>query len=134
LPPIAVAHRGHHSKIDTLARNDTDLAAEVEHYHTEDAKVVVVAYGPTSRTALLAINKARRATKKVGLLRLITQSPFPAREIGQLKAEKIIIPETDHGQVERLVREHTSSPIIVLHHAAGMSFSEDEIYEALEKS
>jgi 2-oxoglutarate ferredoxin oxidoreductase subunit alpha len=113
-------------------RNHLDEIPEVERCLTEDAKVVVVAYGSTSISALRAVEEARRAKKKVGLLRLITLSPFPSKEIERLKAEKIIVPEINCGRMEHSVREHTSSSVIGIHHI-GTSFPPDKIYEALEK-
>jgi 2-oxoglutarate ferredoxin oxidoreductase subunit alpha len=105
----------------------------VEHYLTEDAVVVVVAYGSTSRSALRAVKEARRANKKAGLLRLITPWPFPAKEIEQLNTKKIIVPEINYGQLEHSVREYASCPVLGIHHGAGSLFPPEKIYAALEK-
>jgi 2-oxoglutarate ferredoxin oxidoreductase subunit alpha len=157
-PPMAIAGEGHHVNIESLThdehgypstdydvsermiehlinkiRNHTDEIVEVEHYLTEDADVVVVAYGSTSRSALHAVKAARRANKKVGLLRLITPWPFPAKEIERLKAKKIIVPEINYGQMEHSIREYASCPVMGLHHGAGSLFPPEKIYAALEK-
>lgn len=61
-----------------------------EEYLTEDADVVVVAYGACARVARSAVNKAREQGIKAGLLRPITLWPFPADAIkkaaGRVKA------------------------------------------------
>ena len=48
-----------------------------EEYLTEDADVIVVAYGASSRVSRSAVNKAREKGLKVGLIRPITLWPFP---------------------------------------------------------
>jgi 2-oxoglutarate/2-oxoacid ferredoxin oxidoreductase subunit alpha len=106
---------------------------EVEHYHTDDAKVVVVAYGATSRSALSAVKEARDAGRKVGLLRLITPSPFPAEEIEHLNARRIVVPETDGGQIGRSVRAHSSCSVVEIHHGAESLILPSEIYAALKR-
>jgi 2-oxoglutarate ferredoxin oxidoreductase subunit alpha len=157
-PPMAIAGAGHHANIESLThnehgypstdhdvseqmiqhlinkiRNHTDEIVEVEHCQTEDAEIVVVAYGSTSRSALHAVKAARRVKKKVGLLRLITPWPFPTKEIERLNAKKIIVPEINYGQMEHPIREYASCPVIGLHHGAGSLFPPEKIYAAIEK-
>jgi 2-oxoglutarate ferredoxin oxidoreductase subunit alpha len=158
LPPIASARKGQHVNVGSVTneergylftnhatsermievlikniQNRIDEITEVEHHLTEDAKVVVVAYGSTSISALRAVEEARRAEKKVGLLRLITPSPFPSKQIERLNADKIIVPETNSGQIEHLVRESASCSVIGIHHEAGTAFPQAKIYETLQK-
>jgi len=115
-------------------RNHTDEISQVEHYLTDDAKVIVVAYGATSRSALRAVKEARRSKKKVGLLRLITPWPFPAKEIERLgaKAKAIIVPEVNYGQMEHVVREYAACTVVGLHHPAGALIPPEKIQLALE--
>ena len=63
-----------------------------EEYRTEDADVIVVAYGASSRVARSAVNKAREAGKKVGLIRPITLWPFPSEAFARAaqKAKKFL--------------------------------------------
>ncbi len=159
-PPMAVAGEGFHVNVDSLThdergypsldhrdskkmlehligkiRNNADKIIEVEHYQTDDAKVIVVAYGSTSRSALRAVKKARRARRKVGLLRLITPWPFPSKEVERLgaKAKALIVPEVNFGQMEHSVREYASCSVIGVHHAAGRLIPPEKIYAALGK-
>ncbi len=55
-----------------------------EHYLTDDAEVVVVAYGITARIAKTAINNLRAKGVKAGLFRPITLFPFPNKELLEL--------------------------------------------------
>lgn len=59
-----------------------------EEYCLEDADLVIVAYGASSRVARSAVDKARSEGKKVGLLRPITLWPFPNNAI-QKTAEHV---------------------------------------------
>ncbi len=158
-PPMAIAGDGYHVNVDSLThdergypstnhdvsermlehivgkiRNNTNQIIETEHYLTDDADTIVVAYGSTSRSALRAVKEARRAGMKVGLLRLITPWPFPAKEIERLgsRAKAIVVPEINNGQMEHPVREYAACPVIGVHHAAGTLVPPDKIYSALE--
>jgi len=53
---------------------------------TEDAKIVMVAYGTSARVAKSAIAIARREGVKLGLLRPITLWPFPQKAFDELEA------------------------------------------------
>ena len=159
-PPMIMAGEGFHVNVDSLThdergypstdwevsermidhlvgkiRNNTDKITEVDHYLTEDAKVVVVAYGATSRSAMRAVKDARQAGKKAGLLRLITPWPFPAKLIERLGSEvdAIIVPEINYGQMEHSVREYASCQVVGVHHAAGALIPPEKIYAAMRK-
>lgn len=159
-PPMIMAGEGFHVNVDSLThdergypstdyevsermiehlvskiRNNTDKIAQVEHCLTDDARVIIVAYGATSRSAMRAIKVARQAGKKVGLLRLITPWPFPAKVIERLGSEvdAIIVPEISYGQMEHPVREYASCPVIGVHHAAGTLISPEKIYATIRK-
>ncbi|MFC1833685.1 2-oxoacid:acceptor oxidoreductase subunit alpha [Thermodesulfobacteriota bacterium] len=82
-------------------RNNAHKIIRVEKSHLDDAEVVIVSYGCTSRVAHQAVNNLRNQGRKVGLIRLITLWPFPSsliRELaGQVKA--FIVPEINYGQI-----------------------------------
>ncbi|WP_321472017.1 2-oxoacid:acceptor oxidoreductase subunit alpha [uncultured Paludibaculum sp.] len=73
----------------------------VEAEGLEDADVVVVSYGITSRVAQRAIQMARDKGLKVGKLRLICVWPFPEKLIRELapKVKALVMPELNMGQV-----------------------------------
>ncbi len=74
----------------------------------EDADIVIVSYGITSRPVLTAVELARKEGIKVGLLRLITIWPFPYEEINELanKIKKFVVVEMNLGQIYHKVVEH----------------------------
>ena len=72
----------------------------------EDADVIVVAYGASSRVARSAGNKAREAGKKGGLIRPITLWPFPTKAIEDAlsHAKAFLSVEMNMGQMVDDVR------------------------------
>ncbi len=158
--PMAAAGEGFHVNVDSLThdergypslshadsermlnhltgkiRNHLDDIVKVEHYLTEDAEVIVVAYGSTSRSALRVVNEARRIGKKVGLLRLITAWPFPSMEIERLgaKVKAMIVPEVNYGQIEHMVREFAECPVVGVHYPVGALIPPEKIHAALDR-
>jgi 2-oxoglutarate ferredoxin oxidoreductase subunit alpha len=81
-----------------------------EEYLTEDAEVVIFAYGSTSRSARYAVNELRKEGVKAGLFRPITLWPFPEKRVAELakQAKAIVVPELNLGQmileVERVAK------------------------------
>ncbi len=71
----------------------------------DDADVVVVSYGITSRVAQRAIDMARAKGVKVGKFRLITAWPFPETKIRELSThvKAFVVPELNLGQMVREV-------------------------------
>jgi 2-oxoglutarate ferredoxin oxidoreductase subunit alpha len=159
-PPMAVAGDGFHVNVDSLTHdergypsldndvsermldhitgkilNHSDEIIETEEYRTDDAEIVIIAYGSTSRSAMRVVKEARQKEKRVGLLRLITPWPFPVKKIEALgeQARAIVVPEINYGQMEHVVREFASCPVIGVHHAAGALIPPKKIDLALEK-
>jgi 2-oxoglutarate/2-oxoacid ferredoxin oxidoreductase subunit alpha len=86
--------------VDKIRLNAEKIVSMEESY-TEDADVIVVSYGITSRVAIRAIEIARAGGIKVGHLRLITAWPFAEKRIGELAshAKAFIMPELNYGQM-----------------------------------
>jgi len=59
-----------------------------ESYQVEDAEVVLVAYGSSSRVAKDTVDTARAQGFKLGLIRPITLWPFPKKAFAEAKAAK----------------------------------------------
>jgi len=84
-----------------------------EFCQTDDAEIIIVAYGAVSRSARRAVKEARAEGIKAGLFRPITIWPFPEKEIASLsrQARAIIVPEMNMGQyrleVERAAQGNT---------------------------
>ncbi|WP_456372307.1 2-oxoacid:acceptor oxidoreductase subunit alpha [Methanocaldococcus sp.] len=64
-----------------------------------DAEIMFVCYGTPSRTVKHTVNKLRNEGVDVGYIRLITVYPFPDELLKKLKAEKVIVPEMNLGQI-----------------------------------
>ncbi len=101
----------------------------------EDARLLVVAYGSTARSARQAIKIARaRHGRKVGLLRLKTLWPFPEIAVEQAaeNVQRVIVPEMNLGQialeVERVVGR---SKVLRIGHADGQMVIPEEIVDAM---
>jgi len=58
-----------------------DAEVRYESYQTDDAKLILVAYGYVARVSKEAVNMARDQGLKVGLIRPITLWPFPYQQI-----------------------------------------------------
>lgn len=67
--------RARFARYDTIKANE----AEAEEYLTEDADIILTAYGATSRVVKSAVNMARAQGIKAGLIRPKTLWPFPAK-------------------------------------------------------
>ena len=80
--------------------------ARWEERNTEDADVILVAYGLSSRACLEAVNKAQEQGLKVGLFRPITLWPFPSKRLAELaqKAKAMLVVEQSLGQLVQDVR------------------------------
>ena len=77
--------------------------ADIERYElncTEDAEIIVLAYGCSARSAKQAVWEARRRGVKAGLFRPISVWPFPEKPFMQAarNAHTIIVPEMNRGQ------------------------------------
>jgi 2-oxoglutarate ferredoxin oxidoreductase subunit alpha len=96
-------------QIDKVTDNISDIES-YEEYLTEDAEVIVWAYGSTSRSARYAVNELRKEGIKAGLFRPITLWPFPEKRTAELaaKAKAIVVAEMNLGQmiyeVERVAK------------------------------
>ena len=72
-----------------------------ETYKTDDAEMIVVAYGTAARIAESAINEIRNKGVSVGLFRPITLWPYPIKILRNLslKAQKVAVFELSLGQM-----------------------------------
>ncbi len=84
-------------RYDEIKANHT----EAELYLTEDADIVVTAYGATARIAKAAVNRARSEGIKAGLFRPVTLWPFPVKEMNKAaeNAKVILDVEMSMGQM-----------------------------------
>jgi 2-oxoglutarate ferredoxin oxidoreductase subunit alpha len=69
--------------VDKIRLNKKDII-RYEEIGIEDAEVIVCAYGISTRVARLAVQEARNAGIRAGMLRLITVWPFAEDRIREL--------------------------------------------------
>ena len=77
-----------------------------EEYLVDDAEVVIVAFGSTSRSARFAVNEARKEGIRAGLFRLITFWPFPEERLLEISktVKAFITPEMSLGMCNGVVK------------------------------
>jgi 2-oxoglutarate ferredoxin oxidoreductase subunit alpha len=107
---------------------------QFEEMQTEDAEVLIVAYGISARAARSAVRQARNNGVKAGLFRPITIWPFPEQALATAakKVKRILVPEMNAGQlvleVERIVgRERTEG----INHINGEAVTPANILHAM---
>ena len=89
-------------KYETIRQNEVVY----EEYMVEDAEIVIVAYGTSSRLSRTAVDVAREKGIKLGLLRPITLFPFPEKRIKELadKGVQFVSVEMSNGQLREDVK------------------------------
>ena len=104
----------------------------------DDARVLIVAYGSTARSARQALKIARaRYGRKVGLITLKTLWPFPEEMVAQAAehVQRVVVAEMNLGQialeVERIVGR---SKVLRVGRADGQIVTPDQIVDAMRAS
>jgi 2-oxoglutarate ferredoxin oxidoreductase subunit alpha len=108
---------------------------QVEEFMTGDAEVAVVAYGSVARAAHLAVDNARKAGIKAGLLKLKTLFPFPRPYVDALarRCKTLIVPEMNMGQMSREVKRVASclTQVRTINRIDGQIITPTQIYKVL---
>jgi len=116
-------------------RQNADRISLYDQEGLEDADVVVMTYGITSRVAMRAIRKAQSKGVKVGHLRLKVVWPFPETLIRRLseRVSAFVVPELNLGQMVLEVERCAAgkSDVISVQHAGGAVHSPETILEAI---
>jgi 2-oxoglutarate ferredoxin oxidoreductase subunit alpha len=160
VPPLALAGEGYHVHMTGLTHDERgypDMRAEthdrlvrrliekiqknaddiiqVEDYELDDARIVVVAYGCTARSARSAVQQARTKGIPAGLLRLVSIWPFPEKIIRELatKVDRFIVAEMNLGQIRLEVERVSHQAVRGVHHAGGAMIPPDPILAAIEE-
>ncbi len=119
-------------------RKNRDHIIRTESYRLEDAEIVVVSYGVSSRTSLAAVDEARDMGIKAGLLRLITVWPFPEEQIAALadRVKGFVTVEINMGQIHLEVKRSVGDKTKALHvgHTGGTIISPDKVVEVIKEA
>jgi pyruvate/2-oxoacid:ferredoxin oxidoreductase alpha subunit len=108
-----------------------------EGYHLDDAEYVAVAYGIVSRVLMTAIDQARAAGIKVGMLRPITLWPFPVGALDQVsrRIKGMLVAECSKGMMIDDVKLAIECriPVQLYSRSGGNIPSTQELYDAIVK-
>ena len=114
-------------------------ASEVrwKEYSTEDADLLIVAFGTVGRVCQTVVREARAKGLKAGLLRPITVWPFPSARIAELaeRVRGILVVEMNAGQMVEDVRLAVEGrcPVRFYGRMGGIIPLPDEILPELER-
>jgi 2-oxoglutarate ferredoxin oxidoreductase subunit alpha len=113
----------------------TEREVRFEAVQTEDADILVVAYGLVARIAHKAVQLARESGVRAGLLRPITLFPFPYEPVRHLaeQVSSVLVVEMNAGQMVEDVRLGVEGRVPVVFHGrmGGIIPSPEEIAERL---
>ena len=111
---------------DNLEKLNLDLQAKLQHIqmndevrweeqHTDDADIILVAFGTAARVAQSAVQHLRKEGHQIGLLRPITLWPFPDKVLEKISrsAKAFLVVEMNAGQMLHDVREAVGNQIPV---------------------
>ena len=95
--------------VDKVEKNKDDIV-KFEEYKLDDAEVVLIAFGSTSRTAKESVENLREEGIKAGLFRPITIWPFADKQIKEIseKVNNIVVTEMNLGQYVNEVKRVSS--------------------------
>ena len=120
-------------KFEVITENETTY----EEFNTEDADVILTAFGSMTRNIKAAMNVLRRKGVKVGCFRPVTLSPFPAKRISELakQGKDFIVVEMNMGQMFKDVRNAVNGQanVELVNRPCGEWLSVEEIVESVEK-
>jgi 2-oxoglutarate ferredoxin oxidoreductase subunit alpha len=116
---------------------NVDDIVTFEEYLLDDAEVVVVAYGSTSRSARYAVNVAREQGIKAGMFRIKTFWPFPDKQIKALaqKAKAFIVPEMNLGMASLEIERNAQgkAPVLGIFRVDGEPINPDQIVAKIKE-
>ncbi|HSF81388.1 MAG TPA: 2-oxoacid:acceptor oxidoreductase subunit alpha [Anaerolineales bacterium] len=132
----AETHQRLVTRLVEKVRRNADQFTRVEGYYLEDARIVVVAYGCTARSARRAVRLARRQNIPVGLLRLVSIWPFADRDLQELVPPdaSFIVAEMNLGQISREVERVIRQPVRGVFHAGGAMIPPEPILQAIQEA
>ena len=127
----------HNIKLQEKYREITANEIMYEEYLTEDAELVLVAYGTSARIARGAVDAGRELGLKLGLFRPITLWPFPKEELMQkTKAAKYLLAvEMSMGQIVEDIElaVKCQKPVHFFGRSGGVIPTVEEVFEACQK-
>ncbi len=121
------------AKLREIAANEVRW----KEYSTDDAELLLVAFGTTGRVCQTVVREARAKGIRAGLLRPITLWPFPSARLAQLaeKVRAVLVVEMNAGQMLEDVRLAVEGrcPVHFYGRMGGIIPLPDEILPELER-
>ncbi len=127
------------NNIERYKRYDEIIKNEpmYEEYMTEDAEIVLAAFGIAARVCKNAIKKARREGIKVGLIRPITVWPFPTEPFERVAdhCSAMVSVELSMGQMIEDVRLACNGkvPVTLCNRVGGIIPEPEEVLEEIHR-
>jgi 2-oxoglutarate ferredoxin oxidoreductase subunit alpha len=118
-------------------RNNVDHIVRYAERDMDDAEIVVVAYGITSRVALRALQMARAEGIRAGLHRPVVVWPFPEKRLRDLaeKVKAFVVAEMNYGQmfyeVERCAAGKART--VLVEHGGGTVHDPADVLQAIRE-
>ena len=122
-----------HKKFEKIAENETTY----EEFNTEDADIILVAFGSMTRNIKAAMNVLRKKGIKAGCFRPVTLSPFPHKRLEELAelGKDFVVVEMNMGQMLKDVKYAVGgkSKVELVNRPCGEWLSVEEIVSSVEK-
>jgi 2-oxoglutarate ferredoxin oxidoreductase subunit alpha len=120
--------------VEKISHNSDDIVRTEDHF-MDDARIVVIAYGSTARSARRAVKDARQEGIPAGFFRLVSLWPFPTKQIRELadQVDSFIVAEMNLGQMALEVERHIRRPVTGVFHAGGAMMAPDPILNAIRE-
>ena len=133
---ISYTPANHQHMVDTRAAKVAAVAKDIpplEIVGDEDAELLVVGWGSTWASIDAAVQRRRRAGRKVAWVHLMHLNPLPS-DLGEIvkRYPRVMIPELNKGQLARIVRSEFLVDARSVSKIQGLPFTAREIEEAIE--
>ena len=111
--------------------------SDCEEYLTDDAELLIVAYGASSRIVRSAVDTARAEGIRVGMLRPITLWPYPQKQLVAAAegAKNVLVVEMSMGQMVNDVKLYLNGtkPVHFFGHTGGIVPTPAEVLGQIKK-
>ena len=122
-----------HKKFELITKNETSY----EEYYTDDAEIILVAFGSMTRNIKASIKVLQEKGIKAGGFRPITLNPFPFKQLHNLTnhCKKFAVVEMNMGQMFKDVKYalNGDAEASLINRPCGEWLSVEEIVSSVEK-
>jgi 2-oxoglutarate ferredoxin oxidoreductase subunit alpha len=135
---ISYTPENHQKMVDLRAAKVAAVAADIPPVHIEgdadDAELCLVGWGSTWAAIDAAVQRRRRAGRKLAWVHLMHLNPLPS-DLGDVlrRYPKVLIPELNRGQLARVIRADYLIDARSFSKVQGLPFTARELEDAIEK-